>query len=197
MQSVREVKLKRKLLKGLAVYTEDQIWEAVVKRKEASGQDEDGFPDLREPEWKVFSDPDPSLNGRDFKLRVVEPPKAYRKVLEKVVLAERLREVRALTGFTRIESPGDYTEVGDFPKDQRVPLRAEGPEVGAHLRDPGRGGLPPVLRAGHRGVGREDGGAGGRVLRGPQAVAEEPGPGARRRASRRCGTCSCTRSPTP
>ena len=76
------MKLKRKLLKGLAAYTEDQIWEAVVKRKEASGQDEDESRDLREPEWEVFSDPDPSLNSRDFKLRVVEPPKAYRKVID-------------------------------------------------------------------------------------------------------------------
>ena len=127
-ESARDVKLKRKLLKGLALYNEDQIWEAVVKRKEASGQDEEGFPNLREPEWEVFSDPDPSLNSRDFKLRVVEPPKAYRKVLTKVVLAERLREVRALTGFTRIESPGDYTEIGDFPKDQRVPLSRKAPK---------------------------------------------------------------------
>ncbi|WP_406699441.1 DUF1998 domain-containing protein [Singulisphaera sp. Ch08] len=127
-ESVREVKLKRKLLKGLAVYNEDQIWEAVVKRKEGSVQDEGEFPDLREPEWAVLSDPDPSLNSRDFKLRVVEPPKSYRKLLEKVVLAERLREVRALTGFTRIESPGDYTEIGDFPKDQRVPLGRKPPK---------------------------------------------------------------------
>jgi hypothetical protein len=127
-ESVREVKLKRKLLKGLAVYTEGQVWEAVVRRKEAVGQDEGGHPDLREPEWAVFSDPDPSLNGRDFRLRVVEPPRAYRQVLKKVVLAERLREVRALTGFTRIESPGDYTEVGDFPKDQRVPLSRKAPK---------------------------------------------------------------------
>lgn len=74
-ESVREVKLKRKLLKGLAVFNEDQIWEAVVKRKEASGQDEGGFPDLREPEWEVFSNPDPDLNSRDFKLRVVEAPR--------------------------------------------------------------------------------------------------------------------------
>ena len=109
-------------------YTEDQIWEAVLKRKEASSQDEDESRDLREPEWAVFSDPNPSLNSRDFRLRVVEPPKSYRKVIEKVVLAERLREVRALTGFTRIESPGDYTEVGDFPRDQRVPLCRTAPK---------------------------------------------------------------------
>lgn len=127
-ESARDVKLKRKLLKGLAVFDDDRIWEAVVRRKEASGPDEEGFPDLREPEWKVFSDPDPSLNGRDFKLRVVDPPQAYRKVLTKVVLAERLREVRALTGFTRIESPGDYTEVGEFPEEQRVPLGRKAPK---------------------------------------------------------------------
>ena len=29
-------------------------------------------------------------------------------MFEKIVLVERLREVRALVGFTRIESPGDY-----------------------------------------------------------------------------------------
>ena len=127
-ESARDVKLKRKLLKGLAVFDDDRIWEAVVGRKEASGQDDEGFPDLREPEWKVFSDPDPSLNGRDFKLRVVDPPLAYRKLLKKVVLAERLREVRALTGFTRIESPGDYTEIGEFPEEQRVPLGRKAPK---------------------------------------------------------------------
>jgi hypothetical protein len=127
-ENARDVKLKRKLLKGLAAYTEDQIWEVVATRRESSGRDEDEFPDLREPEWQVFSNPDPTRNGRDFKLRVVEPPRAYRKVLAQVVLAERLREVRALIGFTRIESPGDYTELGDFPRDQRVPLSRKDPK---------------------------------------------------------------------
>ena len=121
-ESAREVKLKRRLLKGLASFSDDQIWMAVTHRKEASGQEDDEVPDLREPEWQVFSKPDPSLNSRDFKLRVVDAPEAYRKVLDKVVLAERLREVRALVGFTRIESPGDYTEIGDFPREQKVPL---------------------------------------------------------------------------
>ena len=36
-ESAREVKLKRKLLKGLAPYSEDQIWQAVAKKKSASG----------------------------------------------------------------------------------------------------------------------------------------------------------------
>jgi hypothetical protein len=58
----------------------------------------------------------------------VKPPPAYRKVLSQVVLAERLREVRSLIGFTRIESAGDYTEMGDFPREQRVPLSRSDPK---------------------------------------------------------------------
>jgi hypothetical protein len=49
-------------------------------------------------------------------------------LISQVVLAERLREVRALVGFTRIESPGDYTEIGDFPQEQRVPLCRKDPK---------------------------------------------------------------------
>ena len=128
-ESVREVKLKRKLLKAVATYTEEQIWEAVKKRKSGADKKEDEeAADLRDPEWEVFSNPDPNLNSRNFRLRAVEPPKEYRHVLEKVVLAERLREVRSLIGFTRIESPGDYTELGDFPKENRVPLGRSKPK---------------------------------------------------------------------
>jgi len=121
-ESAREVKLKRKLLRGLAAYSEDQIWEAVEKKKSGVGEEEEETLDLREPEWNVFSNPDPQLNSRDFKLRVVEPPRGYKEVLKKVVLAERLREVRSLIGFTRIESPGDYSEMAEFPEEKRVPL---------------------------------------------------------------------------
>jgi uncharacterized protein DUF1998 len=126
-ESAREVKLKRKLLRGLASYTDEQIWEAVEKKKKGNGQDEEETLDLREPEWRVFSSPNPSLNSRDFKLRTVEPPKDYKQVLEKVVLAERLREVRSLIGFTRIESPGDYSELSEFPEEKRVPLSYKTP----------------------------------------------------------------------
>jgi len=121
-ESAREVKLKRKLLKGLATFTDDQIWEAVAAKKTGTETNDEDATDLRDPEWEVLSKPDPKLNSRDFRLRVVDAPKQYKNVLEKVVLAERLREVRSLIAFTRIESPGDYTELGSFPEEQRVPL---------------------------------------------------------------------------
>ena len=180
-ESARDVKLKRKLLKGLAAFGEDPIWEAVVKRKEASGQEEDEFPDLREPEWKVFSDPDPSLHSRDFKLRVVDPPRAYRKVFEKVVLAERLREVRALTGFTRIESPGDYTEVGEFPPEQRVPLGRKPPKWVPTSEIRGEGVFLQFAEEAIEAWVKRTREREGEFFEAHQAVAEEPGPGARRR----------------
>ncbi len=127
-ESAREVKLKRKLLKGLATFTEDEIWQAVSKKKSSTGEEDEEARDLRDPEWEVLSNPDPKLNSRDFRLRVVEAPKQYKNVVEKVVLAERLREVRSLIAFTRIESPGDYTELGSLPEEQRVPLGRSAPK---------------------------------------------------------------------
>jgi hypothetical protein len=126
-ESAREVQLKRRLLRGLANYSETQIWEAVAQKKSSAAPDDDQPTNLREPEWQVFAQPTPYLNSRDFKLRVVDPPQHYRDVLHQVVLAERLREVRSLIGFTRIESPGDYTDLGEFPPDQRVPLSRTAP----------------------------------------------------------------------
>lgn len=128
VESAREVKLVRKLLKGLATYTDEQIWEAVAKRKEGADEPEEDATDLRTPEWNVFSNPDPKLNSRNFKLRPVSAPEGYAGFIEKVVLVERLREVRSLVGFTRIESPGDYTEIGDFPKEKRVELSRGAPK---------------------------------------------------------------------
>jgi hypothetical protein len=121
-ESAREVKLKRKLLHGLSAYTDEQIWEAVEKKKSGAAKDDEESTDLRSPEWKVFSNPDLKLNSRNFKLSIVKPPNGYQQILQKVVLAERLREVQALIGFTRIESPGDYSELPELPEEKRAPL---------------------------------------------------------------------------
>ena len=43
--------------------------------------------------------------GTEFETRVMPVPPDYAKFISQVVQARRLREVRALTGFTRIESP--------------------------------------------------------------------------------------------
>ena len=121
----RDVKMKRKLLKGMATFSEDQIWAAVEKKKNKSDDPEDEAVDLREPEWKVFSDPGSSPSSRDFRLRAVKSPKQYQHLFTKVVLVERLREVCSLVGFSRIESPSDYDD--PISKKQRVALSRKAP----------------------------------------------------------------------
>lgn len=47
---------------------------------------------------------------REFQTRHVDVPKAFQDLIERVVIVRRLREVRAIAGFTRIDSPFDLPE---------------------------------------------------------------------------------------
>ena len=77
---------------------------------------------LKSPEWKVFSNPAAALEGKDFKLRAVEPPQGYETFFERIVLAEKLREVKALVGFTRIQSPRDFDMASELDQIKRAPI---------------------------------------------------------------------------
>lgn len=100
-------------LQDFVGYSDDEIWKAVETRRAAEDSDEDEGPtNLKKPEWEVFSSPDPALNGPNFKLEVVDVPAPYVDRISSVVLAERLRELNALVGFTRIASPGDLADMG-------------------------------------------------------------------------------------
>lgn len=66
--------------------------------------------DLRTPEWESFSHPDKLKSTDNFKATLIEPPKGYEWAFEKTTAVERIREVMALTGFTRIECGDDFME---------------------------------------------------------------------------------------
>jgi hypothetical protein len=101
----------------------DEIWEAVEQRRHRTGGDDDGrLEDLKVAEWQAFADPDRAETGPDFRLRKVDVPPDFREWIAEVVLVEKLRVVKALTGFTRIVSPGDYADPGQIPEDSRVRL---------------------------------------------------------------------------
>ena len=115
-------------LRPFAAYSDDDLWAAIEEKRGGPGPaGEDGSADLKAPEWAVFSRPDPSRNSSDFKLVTVPVPEPYQEVISQVVLAERLREVRALLGFTRLESPGDFGDQIEVPGDQRAPLSRRAP----------------------------------------------------------------------
>ncbi len=99
------------LLKELQHETEkagiDAVHAAVQSRRDGAT---DGNPeDLRSPEWRVFTAPDAALEGPDFKLRRVPVPAGFEHSVGEVILVERLREVSALRGFTRMNAPDDQT----------------------------------------------------------------------------------------
>jgi len=125
VQSEQNIELLQQVtpqLRDLYEYTPAEIWLVVQTKKTAVPTESTEPTDLKTPEWKVFIDPKSSQKSRDFQLRVAAPPKRYAKYFEKIVLAERLREVRALVGFTRIESPSDYDNPAAFPENQRARL---------------------------------------------------------------------------
>jgi hypothetical protein len=95
----------------LARWADDEIEAAVqsVRARQESQQDEPagGYPDLRTAEWNVFAANHlPEPNG-DFALHRHPDgvPQPLHGIFADVVQAERLREVRALVGFTGSTPP--------------------------------------------------------------------------------------------
>jgi hypothetical protein len=114
-------------LKEFTKYSDGQIWEAIQKKLHGSNEDAVDPDDLKSPEWRVFSKPTKAKESRTFKLRIVEPPTSFTKYFEKIVLVEKLREVRALVGFTRIVSPRDFDSPADLPPEQRARISRKDP----------------------------------------------------------------------
>ena len=77
----------------------------------------------------MLAKPDPTRNTPDFELREVKPPRAYTDRLSSVVLAERLREVTALIGFSRLESMSEYQSVDGEQIRRRAPLARKPPPL--------------------------------------------------------------------
>ncbi len=111
-----------------AQYSRVELWQAIQHKREGTEADEEpGRPDLRGPEWAVLSAPDPNRNSTDFRLRAVEPPPGFANWIAQVVLVERLREVQALIGFTRIDSPGELAEPGTEETRSIAPISRQPP----------------------------------------------------------------------
>ena len=111
-----------------AEFTADQIWNSILaKRTRDSQTPTAGAEDLKTPEWEVLSAADPTNQTSDFRLRKVAPPLGFENYFEETVLVERIREVRALLGFNRIESNGDFTDVTMVADGRRTPLSRSDP----------------------------------------------------------------------
>jgi hypothetical protein len=126
--NLQNVQLLRQVgqLRAFGQYTDEEVWAAVEHRRHPEA-DKEEVGSLKSPEWRIFAEQDPALNTDAFRLRRVSVPEGYGAILEKVVLGERLREVQALIGFTRIESPGEFDELREVPPERWGPLSRRSP----------------------------------------------------------------------
>jgi hypothetical protein len=127
--SKQNVELLRSLgqLPQFATYSDADVWAAIERRRSGAGATDATSTSLKTPEWRIFSGQRPIASTSDFRITEVAAPRGYERTLSRVVLVERLREVSALIGFTRIISPGDYGEAGELPEEAIAPLSRRDP----------------------------------------------------------------------
>lgn len=130
LQSEQNVALLRQIgqLSAFLGYTDVELWQAIEEKhaQDQTGQGVDPL-DLKGPEWDMFTHPQASPNTEDFRLREAAIPDGFENTLARVVLVERLREVRALVGFTRIDAPGEFGEQPDAASGRRMEISRQKP----------------------------------------------------------------------
>lgn len=96
----------------LSEFTPELLWDALQRRR--SG-DEQGVADLKQEEWRAFHSPAAKrLDPRsEFQSRSVAVAPEMTEYIAKVSLIDRLREVRVLRGFTRVDSVPDIGDLGE------------------------------------------------------------------------------------
>lgn len=110
--------IKASTIPGIEKYDASALWKAIQdKKNNAAGEEIVTDSDIKTPEWRVLTDPNPPSNWPHFLSRNAGVPGEYSKYLKSVLLLERLREVNALIGYTRVEAP----EETDDP-DERPPM---------------------------------------------------------------------------
>jgi hypothetical protein len=112
-------------LGDLSDYKASEIW-AALQSIRGGGGGEPETTDLKKPEWDAFTNPNAPQNWPDFMTTRLEAPKGFASAFDFTVVAERLREVNALIGFTRVEPPEEAKEGGAPPP--RAPLSNGKPE---------------------------------------------------------------------
>lgn len=108
---------KGNLLPGIEDYEAQEIYEAIERRRQGETGDSvvtEG--DIKSPEWDVLVSPNPPTDWPHFLSVAAEKPDRYEDSIHSVLLLERLREVNALVGFTRVEAPEEFMSDDERPK---------------------------------------------------------------------------------
>lgn len=92
----------------------EDVWETILKLRGEYEMDE---VDLLIPEWEALRNPKELSSGDQSELFTEESvvPNFCSEKISRIVLARKLLEVRALTGFTRIDYGSDFDDVEQRP----------------------------------------------------------------------------------
>lgn len=128
LQRVQSLNDLRDLLRlanftDLESWSPEQIWSALEKRR---GMVPPTLQDLLQPEWDAVCK-SPDIDQGEFQKQKTAVAGPFQSWLKAVFMIKRLKEVRAIQAFTRIDSWADI-EAGSEPDPQRVaPLAEEAP----------------------------------------------------------------------
>lgn len=124
VQSVDDVAglLKFANIPELSRWSHTEIWAALQRLR---GETEIGRADLLYPEWEAFRHPVPAADRSEFEVHEVKVPSGFDQHLQRVVLAHRLREVRALTAFSRIDPLGELEVPSPPIQVRRAPISTQ------------------------------------------------------------------------
>jgi Domain of unknown function (DUF1998) len=92
-------------LPGIDQYSNAAIWNAVQTVRNGSENSGVTADDIKGPEWRVLTSPNPPTDWPHFLAKSVAVPAEFTREIAGVLLLERLREVNALLGFTRVDAP--------------------------------------------------------------------------------------------
>lgn len=117
---------KRGEAAGLDAHTPEVVWAAIEAHRSGADAEDEDEPDIKGPEWRVLTNPTPVNDYPNFLSEETAPPASFQSVIARVLLLKRLREVNALLGFTRVESPDEIGAAGSGPVS--APLSSSRPD---------------------------------------------------------------------
>lgn len=103
-------------LPGINKFTPETVWAAIETRRSGGAQETVEEADIKGPEWDVLTETNPPTDYPHFMSKKVGTPAGLEKHISRVLLLERLREVNALLGFTRVEAPEESGNPDERPQ---------------------------------------------------------------------------------
>lgn len=97
-------------LVGIDKHTPKAIWNAVQAIRNGNADAAVTQADIKGPEWEVLTANPPPSDWPHFMGTIVAAPTGFETQISSVLLLERLREVNALLGFTRVEAPEESAD---------------------------------------------------------------------------------------